>query len=68
MSFKKILSGALAALVFVGEEHLCTFGRGHYGKPSCEVIFKFGLVVQDEMSFKEKDYQRMDARRTTGED
>ena len=26
--------------------------------------FKFGLVVQEEMLFKEKDYQRMDVRRT----
>ena len=26
--------------------------------------FKFGLVVQEEMLFKEKDYQRKDARHT----
>ena len=38
--FKKIffLSGALAALVFVGAELFMQFGRGHYGKASCEVI------------------------------
>ena len=29
-------------------EHLCQFGRGHYGEHSCEIIFKFGPVVQEK--------------------
>ena len=35
---KDFLSGALAALLFSGEKHLCIFERGHHGKHSCEVI------------------------------
>ena len=31
--------------------HLCIFGRGSYGQYSCEIMF--GLVVQEEISFKD---------------
>ena len=50
---KYFLSGALAALVFSGAEPLCNFERGHHGEHT-----KFGPVVQEEMSLKEKVYGR----------
>ena len=38
--------------------HLCNFERGHHGEHSC--YMKFEIVVQKEMSFKEKVYRRTD--------
>ena len=34
----------------------CNFEKGHHGEQSCEVIRKFGPVVQEEMSFKDISY------------
>ena len=32
--------------------HLCNCGRGYQEVQFCEIIFEFGSVVQEEMSFK----------------
>ena len=59
-SFKKFLiwsSGGHPA--HGGANHLYNFEGAHHGSNSCEVILKIGLVVQDEMLFKEKSL-RMD--------
>ena len=34
------------------QNHLCKFGRGYQEEQFCEIIFEFGPVVQEEMSFK----------------
>ena len=49
---KYFLSTALAVYTFEKVGLLCNFGRGHYGEHFCENIFKFGSVIQQEMSFK----------------
>ena len=49
---KYFLSTALAVYTFEKVGLLCNFGRGHYGEHFCENIFKFGSVIQKEMSFK----------------
>ena len=35
-----------------GVEPLVNFGRVHHGEQFCEIIFEFGSVVQENMSFK----------------
>ena len=40
----------------VEQNHLCNFEKGHHGEHSCEVLMKFGPVVQEDMLFKEKVY------------
>ena len=40
----------------VERNHFCNFGRGYKEKQFCELIFKFGLVVQEEMSFEDFIY------------
>ena len=47
---KDFLSGALVALLFGRLES----GIWHYGEHSCGIIFEFGPVVQEWMSFKAK--------------
>ena len=44
-------------LCSVERNHLCNFGRRHPEEQFCEIILKFGPVVQEEM-FKEKVYGR----------
>ena len=39
--------------------HLCNFGRGHYGKHSCEIILNLDQWLK-EMLFKENIYGWMD--------
>ena len=39
-------------------DQLCNFERGHHGEPFMLSCMKFGSVVQEEMSFKEKVYGR----------
>ena len=50
------------------QNHLCNFGRGHYGEHSC--VITLGPVVQEEMLFQEKVYGRRtmdDAQQTKTE-
>ena len=56
---KDFISGALASLFLVERNHLYNFGWGKF-KLS---YFKVGPVFQEEMSFKEMVYERMDTRR-----
>ena len=51
MSLKKILSGALATLLFRGAESF-NHERGHHVEHSC--YMKLGPVVQEEMPFLKK--------------
>ena len=34
--------------------HLCNFGRGYYGKHSCEIILNLNRWFREEMSFKKR--------------
>ena len=40
---KDLESGALAALLFSGTNHLCNFSCGHYMEQSCEIILYLDL-------------------------
>ena len=46
---------------------MCNFGRKYYGEHYWEIFFKFGPVVQQELSFKQKflDGQMLDLRQNT---
>ena len=43
-------------LCSVKRNHLCDFGKGHYEKQFFKIIFDFGPVVQEGMSFKDISY------------
>ena len=61
MLFKRFL--VYICYYSVEQNHLCNFGRGHYGEHSF-CYFKFGPVVQ-EMLFKDKvDGHMMDKDRS----
>ena len=48
------LSTVLVVLLFSGAKHLCKVGRGHYINFACELFFKFGQLIGEEILFKEK--------------
>ena len=43
-------------LCSVDWKHLCNIGRRNHEEQSCEIILKFGPVVQEEISFKGISY------------
>ena len=61
---KDFVSRALVSSCSVEGNHLCSFGRGHFGDIRVKLHeFKLGSVVQRKMSFEEKHCKR---RRTEG--
>ena len=65
--FKYFLSGTLAALLFGGAKPFMQFWKRASWGTFMRSFMKFGPVVQEEMSFKEKVYGRwkMDDQRRT---
>ena len=64
MSFKKILihRAFWRPLCLVEQNHLCNFGRGHYGEPSCEVILNLDQWFRRRCHLKKRLWT--DARQT----
>ena len=54
MSFKRFLSGSLAAFLSVEQNHSCNFESGHHGKHSCEVILILGKWFRRRCHLKKR--------------
>ena len=51
---KKILFSAMVAIFLGGAEPLCNFGRGHFGKHSCEINVNLDQCLKRRCHSKKK--------------
>ena len=60
MSLGDILSRLWQLIGSDEQKHLCNVGRKHHEKHLiCEIIFKFGTVIQEKMSFKDISHLKL---------